>query len=51
MLTALCGGAIVILNKIKEVNEISVVVVVIVFVVVFVVVVAAAAALIHLPDA
>jgi hypothetical protein len=51
MLTALCGGAIVILNKIKEVNEISVVVV-IVFVVVFVVVVvAAAAALIHLPDA
>ena len=40
-------GAIVILNKIKEVNEISVVVV-IVFVVV---VVAAAAALIHLPDA
>ena len=40
-------GAIVIVNKIKEVNKISVVVV-IVFVVV---VVAAAAALIHLPDA
>jgi hypothetical protein len=39
-------GAIVIVNKIKEVNKISFVVVI-----VFVVVVAAEAALIHLPDA